>query len=160
VSPYNLGPYSRQRAIERGRISQTQGLRDIFSHIDLDSVPTPDQLDHIWFFMNYRVNFFRLFSETSPVKLEQQHRWLRYIHTLTAPDNALVTYFYGYVEYRVLGQIDSELVSKLENQLAESSYWKERFEFFGLSLDHLKAGEFPVDEKGIRGKMDLEMFAC
>ena len=159
VSPYNLGPYSRQRAIERGRIAHTQNIVEILNDIGLDTVATPDQLDDIWFLMNYRINFFKLFRETRPIKLEQQYCWLKYIHTLTAPDNALVMYFFGYLQKQMLGQISSDLVLKIENRLATSQYWKERFNFLGLSSDHLKEGQFPEIEEIDKVGWDLEPLA-
>ncbi|MBT5870036.1 MAG: B12-binding domain-containing radical SAM protein, partial [Nitrospinaceae bacterium] len=156
ISPYNLGPYSRQRAIERGAISHTQNFVEILGDMDLDTVPAPSQLDDIWFLMNYRINFSKLFSETRPVKLDQQYRWLKYIHTLTAPDNAIVMYFYGYLQKQVLGHICPELVSKLEKRLNESSYWNERFSFLGLSSDHLKRETFPFTKESSPVGWDVE----
>ncbi len=144
IAPYNLGPYSRQRAIERGRLAPSEGLQSIFEDLDLDSVPTPDQLDNIWFYMNYRVNFFRLFRETRQVKLAQQYKWLSYVHKLSAPDNALVMYFYGYLQYRVLGEVEDSLVLKLEDKLAQSGYWRERFDYLGLHPGDLENRVFPV----------------
>jgi hypothetical protein len=35
-------------------------------------VPTEDQITDIWFYMNYHLNFRRLFTEARPVKVEQQ----------------------------------------------------------------------------------------
>jgi radical SAM superfamily enzyme YgiQ (UPF0313 family) len=144
IAPYNLGPYSRQRAIERGKLEPSEGLQSIFEDLDLDSIPTPDQLDNIWFYMNYRVNFFKLFRETRQVKLAQQYKWLSYVHTLSAPDNALVMYFYGYLQYRVLGEVEDSLVLKLEDKLAQSDYWRERFDCLGLHPEDLKSKVFPA----------------
>jgi hypothetical protein len=144
VAPYNLGPYSRQRAIERGRLAPSESLQSIFEDLDLDSIPTPDQLDNIWFYMNYRVNFVKLFRETREIKLAQQYKWLRYVHTLSAPDNALVMYFYGYLQYRVLGEVEDSLVLNLKDKLAQSDYWRERFEFLGLHPEDLRSKVFPT----------------
>ncbi|MZH03551.1 MAG: radical SAM protein, partial [Nitrospinae bacterium] len=149
IAPYNLGPYSRQRAIERGRLAASEGLQSIFEDLDLDSVPTPDQLDNIWFYMNYRVNFLKLFRETRRIKLEQQYKWLSYVHKLTAPDNALVMYFYGYLQHQVLGEVDGSLVLKLEEKLNQSEYWQERFEFLGLCPSHLREGRFSNHSHGL-----------
>ena len=144
IAPYNLGPYSRQRAIERGRLAPSEGIQSIFEDLDIDSIPSPDQLDNIWFYMNYRVNFFTLFREMSKIKLEQQYKWLSYVHTLSAPDNALVMYFYGYLQYRVLGEVEEALILKLEKKLSQSEYWRERFDFLGLHSDDLKTKIFPA----------------
>ena len=121
----------------------SDNLQSIFEDLDLDSVPTPDQLDNIWFYMNYRVNFFKLFRETRQIKLAQHYKWLSYVHTLSAPDNALVMYFFGYLQYRVLGEVEDSLVLKLEDKLAQSDYWRERFELLDLHLEDLKRKVFP-----------------
>jgi hypothetical protein len=144
IAPYNLGPYSRQRAIERGKLIPSLGIQSVFEDLDVSSIPTPDQLDNIWFYMNYRVNFFKLFQETRQIKLEQQYKWLSYVHKLSAPDNALIMYFCGYLQYRLEGKVSEALILKLEDKLSQSGYWKERFDFIGLSSDHLKLNNFPV----------------
>ena len=144
IAPYNLGPYSRQRAIERGKLIPSLGIQSVFKDLDVSSIPTPDQLDNIWFYMNYRVNFFKLFQETRQIKLEQQYKWLSYVHKLSAPDNALIMYFCGYLQYRLEGKVSEALILKLEDKLSQSGYWKERFDFIGLSSDHLKLNNFPV----------------
>jgi radical SAM superfamily enzyme YgiQ (UPF0313 family) len=143
IAPYNLGPYSRQRAIERGKLAPSISIQAIFEDMGIDLIPTPDQLDNIWFYMNYRVNFFKLFRETKQVKLEQQYKWLSYVHNLSAPDNALVMYFYGYLQWRVFDKVDEDLILKLEDKLSESEYWQERFEFLGLHSGDLKTKIFP-----------------
>jgi radical SAM superfamily enzyme YgiQ (UPF0313 family) len=146
VAPYNLGPYSKQRALERGTLDLPPSIQSVLEGLSVDTVPTPDELDNIWFYMNYRVNFFKLFQETSKVKLGQQCKWLRYVHTLTAPDNALVMYFYGFLQYMTEGKADCELIQKLEARLRGSDYWKERFDFFGLSVEHLRENVFPLEK--------------
>ena len=158
VAPYNLGPYSRQRAIERGQIAPSVGFQSFFEDLDFNSIPAPDQLDNIWFYMNYRINFFRLFREMREIKLEQQYKWLRYVHTLSAPDNALVMYFYGYLQYRVLGSVDESLILKLEEKLSQSAYWQERFDFLGLHSDDLKTKIFhakPMDSSSFKISGDI-----
>lgn len=141
-SPYQLGPYSRQRMVEQGKIQQSHfgekhngGMPD-FS--DPSRIPSRSELDDIWFYLNVRLNFNRLFRETRPEKLQQQLTWLRYVATKTAPDNAIILYFYAYLQWRVLGRTDPALDAALVSRLDESEYWREKFEVYGL-----KAGQFP-----------------
>jgi len=44
------------------------------------------------------------------------------------------------------------LIEKLDMRLKVSDYWRERFDLFDLSVDHLRRGEFlfNFDEKRIR----------
>ena len=133
-APYNLGPYSRQRAIESGRIPSTDNYEEIMAGLSVDQKPDPMYLDDIWFYMNYRINFYRLFRETRRTKLEQGLKWLKYLHNLSAPDNAFIMYFYGLVQYKISGRIDDSLIDKLDKRLKVSRYWRERLEIFGLSI--------------------------
>jgi radical SAM superfamily enzyme YgiQ (UPF0313 family) len=154
VSPYQLGPYSRQRAVEQGKIQQSHfgektgrpasGLAEALDFYDLDRVPKANELDNIWFYMNVRLNFARLLRETRPIKLKQQLKWLRYVSTKTAPDNAIILYFYAYLQHRVLGKIEDALVERVKSRLQNSSYWQERFALFGLSADDVLRREFPA----------------
>ena len=154
VSPYQLGPYSRQRAIEQGKIQQSHfgektgrlasGLADVLDFYDLDRVPKANELDNIWFYMNVRLNFSRLLRETRPMKLRQQLTWLRYVATKTSPDNAIILYFYAYLQHRVLGKIEEAIVERLKSRLEQSGYWQERFRLFGLAVDDVVRREFPA----------------
>ena len=52
-------------------------------------------------------------------------------------------YFCGYMQRKVLGNIDKELMDRLEGYLLSSVYLRTRFDEFNLSLDHLKKAQFP-----------------
>jgi len=147
VSPYQLGPYSRQRAVEQGKIQQSNygeklGGKDLVDWSDLDRVPQTKELDDIWFYMNWRLNFKRLFNETRPVKLRQQLTWLEYVSTKTAPDNALILYFYAFLQSKVLGRIEDSLMLNIAERLETSEYWQEKFEAIGLHLEDICYQQF------------------
>jgi len=153
VSPYQTGPYSRQRAIEQGKIQQSHfgektgqamGFLNAPDFYQLDQVPKANSLDDIWFYMNIRLNFSRLLREMRPVKLKQQLTWLRYVATKSAPDNAIILYFYAYLQHRVLGVIEEALIERLKSRVEQSGYWQERFMIFGLSVDDVIRREFPT----------------
>ena len=77
---------------------------------------------------------------------------MTYLHTLSAPDNGFIMYYLGLLQYRVGGVVDPTLIEKLDMRLKVSVYWRERFDLFGLSVDHLRRGEFlfNFDEERIR----------
>ena len=79
----------------------------------------------------------------SPVKLEQQYRYVNNVTTLVAPDDPFPMYFFGYLQKQANGFIDPELIARLENCLKGSEYWRQQFNAFELSPDHLKTGVFP-----------------
>jgi hypothetical protein len=76
--------------------------------------------------------------------MQQQLTWLRYVSSKTAPDNALMMYFYALLQQRVLGAIEPPLVARLRQRVAESAYWQERFALFGLSVEHVATATFPT----------------
>ena len=153
-APYQLGPYSRQRAIEQGKIQQSQygeklgSSSKIFLNSDsfenLDYVPNAEDLDEIWFYMNFRLNFSRLLKENRPEKLNQQLLWLRYVSEKTAPDNAIILYFYAYIQSKVSGSINIVTIDSLESRLEKSDYWREKFITYGLCISHVKKNSFPA----------------
>jgi hypothetical protein len=77
------------------------------------------------------------------VKLKQQLTWLEYVSTKTAPDNALILYFYAYLQWKVLGEIDEDLIWAIAERLDDSEYWREKFDLFGLDLKQIIYYNFP-----------------
>ena len=69
---------------------------------------------------------------------------MEYVHTKTAPDNAIVMYFYAYLQLKILKKINKDLLNKLKSQLDNSEYWAERFEIFGLNYNDLINNQFPI----------------
>ena len=128
---YSSGPYGkiRQKAEEHLFVS--------------------DSLDEIWFRMNYYLNFERLYKVESSIKLHHQFKYVQNIAYLVAPDDAFALYFCGYMQKKVLGNIDQELQDRLEDCLRSSTYWRNRFDEFNLSLDHLKESKFPGVKQAI-----------
>src|SRR3990167_5848633 len=148
ISPYQTGPYSRQRAVEQGKIQQShygekKGEGGLIDLSDMGRVPKTSELDDIWFYLNVRLNFNRLFREQRQIKLQQQLTWLRYVAIKTAPDNALILYFYAYLQWKVLGEIDESLMEQVRVRLKESQYWREKFKMFGLSYRQIIDYAFP-----------------
>jgi tRNA A37 methylthiotransferase MiaB len=127
---FNSGAYSR--AVEKAR-----GGRDLlsadFKHAfdDLDRVPTVAELDTIWAYMNYHLNYARLEHETRPVKLRMQQKYLEHICDAIAPDNAFAMHF-SRVVARKLGEPERpEHTHRLREKLKEP-YWRARFDDFHL----------------------------
>ena len=152
-APYQLGPYSRQRAIEQGKIQQSQYGEKLgpsfktFLNSDrfesLDYVPNAEELDELWFYMNFRLNFNRLLKEDRSEKLAQQLLWLKYVSEKTAPDNAIILYFYAYIQSRVNNKVNDETIMNLKARLEHSQYWREKFTTYGLKLSHVEQNVYP-----------------
>ena len=127
---FNSGAYSR--AVEKAR-----GGRDLlstdFKHAfdDLDRVPTVAELDAIWAYMNYHLNYARLEHETRPVKLKMQQKYVEHICDAIAPDNAFAMH-YSRVLSRKLGEpVTPKQTERLRAKLNDP-YWRARFEDFQL----------------------------
>lgn len=161
-APYQLGTYSRQRAIETGKIqdknfdkekenvSSVGFLRKIYAK-NLDTIPKPKELDDIWFYMNVRINFSKLLRENRPIKIKQQYSFLNHVCNKTAPDNAMLIYFFALMQKKHLGFINTAIKSRLKQRLERSDYWQERFNYFDLRLEHVNNEKFPnyIKEGGV-----------
>ena len=119
-------------------------FKDAFKYIDMKSIPDRSDLDQIWAYMNYHLNFKPLFDERRPVKLLQKLQYVTNISDVIAPENAIAMYFQGFLQNSVNGVVDKSLVEVLKNRLNKSPYWTARFSDFGLNPDQLLTLNFPV----------------
>lgn len=139
---FNSGAYGKQDEVDLGIRLATQGFANAFASIPMDAVPSKQQLQDIWFYMNYHLNFHRLFSETRPMKMQQQLMNLKALSDVISPEHGLALYFTGYLQHKLHGEIEPEIVERLERKLAESGYWRDRFDAFGLSAHDLSTANF------------------
>jgi hypothetical protein len=136
------GSFGKQTEIEQGLRMAELGFAEAFAAIPLDQVPPTDKITDIWFYMNYHLNFHRLFTESRPAKLEQQTAHLKSLADVISPENGFALYFQGVLEHRASGRISHALIERLERRLKTSSYWADRFAAFGLSVADLAQGDF------------------
>lgn len=133
------GAYGKQAEIERGaRQATSTNFREAFAAITPDTVPTDDQITDIWFYMNYHLNFRRLFTEDRPVKIEQQLAHLYTLSDVISPENGFALYFTAYLQRKFRGGIDAGVMERLEHRLETSPYWRDRFAAFDLSVDDIR----------------------
>lgn len=145
---YNSGGYGKQRTkVEKKVDLRGSDFSHAFEKHDLDSIPEGEDLDEVWAYMNYHLNFRRLSFETRPVKLMQKLQYVQNITDLVAPESAFAMYYCGLLQQKVSGFIETHLIESLEHTLATSDYWRGRFEDYHLSIDHLKTGNFPEIER-------------
>lgn len=140
---FNAGGYGKQDEIDLGLRLASQSFAEAFASIPLDAVPTPTQLNDIWFFMNYHLNFHRLFTESREIKMRQQLMNLSALSDVISPEHGLALYFTGYIQHVLTGEIDPQLIQRLRSKISEpSSYWSDRMNAFGLSVEDLEKGDF------------------
>ena len=133
---FSGGSYGKDNLANAWRDLLSSDFKNIFSG-DLNRIPGSDELDKIWGYMNYYLNFEKLYDENRPAKIEQQYRNVKNICTIVAPDNAIAQYFYGVLSYKKFGYIDSTTINKIQYLIDNNIYWKERFADFELSVNDL-----------------------
>lgn len=136
------GGFGKQNEIERGERLSIKNFKDAFSEIKLNDIPNPKQINDIWFYMNYHLNFHRLFYEKRDIKITQQMKNLEALGNVISPEHGFALYFLGYLNFKVNKKIPKEIIDRLSVQLKNSNYWKQRLETFGLSVDDLKSFSF------------------
>lgn len=140
---YMSGGFGKLDKLDESGGAAVKGFRHAFDEIPHDAVPTQDQIHDIWFYMNYHLNYHRLFHEERPVKIGLMLRQLATLSDKLSPDNALALYFIGYLQWKRDGAVDPRIVFRLRRQLETSAYWRTRFATFGMTADDIARGHFP-----------------
>ena len=140
----NAGGYGKNNVEirRRGTDLLATDFKNAFAVQDLDEIPSKAGLDDIWAYMNFHLNFNRLFFEGRPVKLRQHISYVENITEVIAPENAIAMYFLGYLQHKLHGSAAAETIERLEDRLRQSPYWIDRFRDFRLSVQDLRAGRF------------------
>ena len=136
------GGFGKQNEIERGERLAVKNFRDAFGDIKLTDIPKPEQINDIWFYMNYHLNFHRLFTEKRELKINQQIQNLKALSDVISPENGFALYFLGYLYFKIHKKIPQDIISRLSLQLERSEYWKDRLQTFGLCIQDLKHMQF------------------
>jgi len=139
---FNAGGYGKQTEIDTGTRYASSDFRHAFDEIKLNEKPNPHQLNDIWFYMNYHLNFQRLFYENREIKIKQQLQNLTALGDIISPEHGFALYFRGVLEYKAYKKIDPLIINRLKIILEKSDYWKDRLASFGLSFDDLKEQSF------------------
>jgi radical SAM superfamily enzyme YgiQ (UPF0313 family) len=136
------GAFGKQTEIEQGLRWAELGFREAFSAIPLDAVPSKEQVTDIWFYMNYHLNFHRLFTERRPIKIRQQLQNLKILSEVISPENGFALYFLGVLEHQLNHAVPPAIIERLRRRLETSPYWADRFAAFGLSVTDLETADF------------------
>jgi len=150
---FNGGAFGKQTDLEQGLVMTNNNFKDAFASIQDEQVPTPEQLTDIWFYMNYHLNFLRIFSEQREIKLQQLQSHLSILADVISPENGFALYFLGYLQYKKYGSIDQSIIKRLETRLETSDYWADRFTAFRLSTTDLTNMTFDNQEEIMVGKL-------
>ena len=135
---------------------QACDFKDAFRLKDMTAIPSRRELDDIWAYMNFHLNFNKLFFERRSEKLRQQYNYLLSLSGIVVPENVFAIYFTAYLQMQAEGKVDSSLYENLKVVLNSSAYWRDRFAEFGLHPDHLLEGKFPAGVDYIRDAIASE----
>jgi radical SAM superfamily enzyme YgiQ (UPF0313 family) len=134
---YSLGYYGKLK--DRKRDVMTNDFHDALDCGPLDEMPPGAELDDIWAYLNYYLNFERLQQETRPEKLVQQLRWLQFVTDLVTRDGAIALYYRGLVERRLNRTPTPDITERLQRILHEAPEWQEQFDRLGFSAGDLES---------------------
>tara|TARA_Y100000588_G_scaffold343088_1_gene388358 strand:- start:864 stop:1868 length:1005 start_codon:yes stop_codon:yes gene_type:complete len=118
-------------------------FQDAFRDKKPEDIPDKKELDNIWAYMNYHLNFKKLFLEKRRPKLLQQYKYIRNIAELVAPNNAFAIYFASFLHNQLNKNVDNKLLQQFINASENNSYWKKRCQEFGLDEAHIRLQKYP-----------------
>lgn len=139
---FNSGGFGKQNEIDRGERLASQSFEEAFSFTAPDQIPNQQQLNDIWFFMNYHLNFHRLFSENRDFKLKEQLMNMSTLSDIISPEHGFALYFKGYLESRLEGRASRKTINRLSAQLEKSTFWVDRLSTFGLDINDLETNNY------------------
>jgi radical SAM superfamily enzyme YgiQ (UPF0313 family) len=108
-------------------------FKDAFNGKDMNAIPTKYELDEIWAYMQFNLNFEPLRKLNSSIKLDQQFSYVNNICDLIAPENCFALYYLGLLQEKKFGFAEESTVLELNRLLENSEYWTSRFKDFKLN---------------------------
>jgi radical SAM superfamily enzyme YgiQ (UPF0313 family) len=115
-------------------------ILEVFDAIPDHVIPSHAQLDDIWFYMNYAMNYHRIIDriDTTSIDKLRQHRIMTTdICDVISPDNPFALYTSVLLTKRLDGTFDKDRFDRLQGQLSSSPFWSKRFQALGLSPSNL-----------------------
>jgi hypothetical protein len=143
---YSLNTYGHNRREDPLLNINATSPDILLDSMDQMSVPTAEELDALWFIMNYMVNFRRIFQEKSILKLQQIYTFTKHISETVAPEHPFALYYQAYLEETLSIAATSDISDRLKKQLTNSPTWAYWFRTFGLSVDHIDSKSFPTGQ--------------
>ncbi len=132
---YNSGGYGKKR--ESMHEGEFGFIANPFENKNLFDIPTTEELEQIWFYFNYNLNFMRLLSQTKFKNLNNRYKYLEYVVKVIAPDDAYPLYFYGRLQLLIKGKVESWIIKKLDLLVEKSLDLRNNFNSLGISAKDL-----------------------
>lgn len=131
TNKFFIGSTGGQRLREAREKKEAQEFVNLLE-ADPKMVPSDEQIKDIWFLVDYKVNYEKILTENSLIKLKMLAKMLEDV-SYRVKENPLSTLFLGVVEQKLGNNDKSQELKKLaQTYLDNSSYWQKRFEVLNL----------------------------
>jgi len=98
---FKLGASGKQRKATEKQVNVFEtDFETAFDH-PADAIPNKEQINTLWAYMNYHLNFERLLREKRPEKHVQMLKYLNFIADVVAPRDKMAAYFRDYLVKKV-----------------------------------------------------------
>lgn len=135
-----IGSTGGQIRREESEKKEAKAFVDLFQG-DPRRVTGRDEIKDVWFLMDYRVNYEKLWEVNDTIKLEMLRKMFVNMCDRTHKENALGNLYFALIDYKLGYLEDARRRIALARQFAETSqYWRVRFEIMNLHrlLDRLE----------------------
>jgi len=102
--------------------SLKESINSIFENTDWDSLPSEEELNRIYIYMHFYLNYMRILRENRPVKLKQAYLYLQHITNIAGPDNALAHYCRAQVYEKIYNVPEISTLLRFERASCQLSF--------------------------------------
>ena len=133
VKIYSVGATGSIRKREAQEKLAARPFRDLLAGDQQAYVPRREELDDVWFALDYRVNYEPILALDDVARLRKKAAMLKEICERMTTDNALGLLFYGVVLAKLGRPSAARQVAQEARRCHDASeFWRLRFEAFGL----------------------------
>ena len=120
---FTVGAYGKAKNQDDDRRVRDHDPKKAFEDINVDEIPTKQQLSDIWFYMDFHLNYKRLLHENRPIKLAQQKLMLERIANINSVNNGFALYFLCAIYKKQNIPIPIDLKNRLTGVYENDHYW-------------------------------------
>ncbi len=131
-----LGKHQSNKNVNLKDVASVDFIK-IFQEHNLNDVPEADELDKIWAFMNYHLNFKPLLFETREIKLKQKLEYIQNLCDIVVPENAFAQYFRISLLNKMGSGVGQKEIDNLREYVLGNTFWEKRFVELGLDFNIL-----------------------
>ena len=146
-----IGPAGKQRLREEREKVSAEDFFNLFNMRSLDDPVAKEDLQDLWFIIDYKLNYEKILGWTDILKLRLQQKMMRHVCDRLTVDigNPVANLFLAICEQK-LGEIEDvgKRTTLVEKHLNESEYWQKRFDALQLNelLRKAKNNEFFIPQ--------------